>query len=318
MLARIILMLSLMTVTAARAAAPATAPSNLPDTALLFDYFRGNGEDGMHLAWSIDGLKWTPLNDDHGYFTPHVGSQGILRDPCVLPGPDGEFRVVWTTGWQGRDIGYAHSKDLIHWEDQRAIPVMADEPNAQNCWAPEVVYDAKKQQYIIFWATTIKGKFPETADAGGNGNNHRIYCTKTKDFQTFSKAELFFDPGFEVIDATMLPEKDRFLLFFKDETRVPNVMKHILIAESPSIEGPFQVMTDAFSPHWVEGPSAIKWKGWYFCYFDMYRAHKYGAMRSKDLQTWEDVTDQLQMPAAAKHGTVFKVSRDVARNLMQQ
>ena len=25
----------------------------------LFSYFKGNGEDGLHLAYSNDGLKWT-------------------------------------------------------------------------------------------------------------------------------------------------------------------------------------------------------------------------------------------------------------------
>ena len=32
----------------------------------LFSYFKGNGEDGLHLAYSNDGLKWTSLKND-GY-----------------------------------------------------------------------------------------------------------------------------------------------------------------------------------------------------------------------------------------------------------
>ena len=35
--------------------------------ALLFTSFRHNGEDGLHLAWSEDGLKWTALNDDKSF-----------------------------------------------------------------------------------------------------------------------------------------------------------------------------------------------------------------------------------------------------------
>jgi hypothetical protein len=50
----------------------------------------------------------------------------------------------------------------------------------------------------------------------------------------------------------------------------------------------------------------------------MYRAHNYGAMRSKDLKTWEDVTTQLALPSAAKHGTVFQVPKTVVENLMRQ
>src|SRR5262249_40768357 len=80
--------------------------------AYLFAYFKNNGEDGLHLAWSGDGLKWQALNNDMPFIAPAVGSQKLMRDPHVLQGPDGVFHMVWTTGWEGRDIGIAHSKDL--------------------------------------------------------------------------------------------------------------------------------------------------------------------------------------------------------------
>src|SRR5262245_33981799 len=79
----------------------------------LFAYFKSNGEDGLHLAYSHDGLKWKALNEDKPYLTPAVGGEKLMRDPCVIQGPDGVFHMVWTTGWRGREIGVAHSKDLI-------------------------------------------------------------------------------------------------------------------------------------------------------------------------------------------------------------
>jgi hypothetical protein len=36
------------------------------NTALLFSFFRGNGEDGLHLARSTDGLQWTKLQPPAG------------------------------------------------------------------------------------------------------------------------------------------------------------------------------------------------------------------------------------------------------------
>jgi len=33
----------------------------------LFSYFRGNGEDGLHLAASKDGLNWNALNNDESF-----------------------------------------------------------------------------------------------------------------------------------------------------------------------------------------------------------------------------------------------------------
>ena len=92
----------------------------------LFSYFIGNGEDGLHLAWSRDGYRWEALNEGRSFLAPKVGESKLMRDPCLLRGPDGTFHMVWTTSWNGKTIGYASSSDLVHWSEQQAIPVMAD------------------------------------------------------------------------------------------------------------------------------------------------------------------------------------------------
>src|SRR5262245_1608433 len=115
----------------------------------LFSSFRDNGQDGLHLAHSRDGLKWSALNSDKSFLTPTVGTR-LMRDPSIARGPDGMFHMVWTTGWWDRGIGVAHSKDLIAWSEQKSIPVMEHEPTAVNCWAPELFYDAATQQFLIF------------------------------------------------------------------------------------------------------------------------------------------------------------------------
>jgi beta-xylosidase len=89
--------------------------------------------------------------------------------------------MVWTVSWNDKGIGYASSPDLIHWSEQKFIPVMENEDSARNCWAPEITYDKKNKEYIIYWATTIAGKFPVDKTIE-NGYNHRIYSTRTKDF----------------------------------------------------------------------------------------------------------------------------------------
>src|ERR1700710_914243 len=98
------------------------------DEVYLYSYFVGNGEDGLHLATSDDGLKWTALRGGASFLQPVVGENKLMRDPCLLLGSDGVFRMVWTTSWSGITIGYASSKDLINWSEQRALPVMANEP----------------------------------------------------------------------------------------------------------------------------------------------------------------------------------------------
>ena len=285
----------------------------LPSTVYLFSSFRGNG-DGLHLAWSTDGLKWTALAGDRAFLQPAIGGK-LMRDPCILQDPEGRFHMVWTSGWYERVIGYASSKDLIHWSEQKAIPVMEHEPAARNCWAPELVYDSANKHYLIFWATTIPGRFPETDALGDNGLNHRMYCTTTRDFQTFTPARLFFDPGFSVIDATMVPAGGRYYLVFKDETLKP-VKKHLRVAVGGNAEGPFKDLSEPFTPSWVEGPTVLKTRAQYLVYYDMYTAKTYGAMRSVDLKKWEDVSAQVSLPKGTRHGTAFTISREVLTALM--
>jgi hypothetical protein len=307
------LILTLVLPIGAFTAGSQNADPALPSTVYLFSSFRGNG-DGLHLAWSADGLKWTALAEDRILLLPAVGGK-LMRDPFILRGPDGVFRMVWTSGWYERVIGYASSRDLIHWSDQKAIPVMEHEPAARNCWAPEIAYDPASRQYIIFWATTIPGRFPETDASGDNGLNHRMYCTTTKDFETFTPARLFFDPGYGVIDATMVQANGKYHLVFKEETVKP-VKKHLRVASGDSIEGPFKDISEPFTPSWVEGPSVLKIDARYIVYYDMYRAGKYGAMQSGDLRKWEDISAQLSLPTGTKHGTAFAVGRSVLTTLL--
>jgi len=275
-------------------------------TAYLFAYFVKNGEDGLHLAASADGYTFEALNEGKSFLTPQVGESKLMRDPCLLRGPDGIFRMVWTTAWEGKTIGYASSFDLIHWSEQKALPVMVQEPGTRNCWAPEIAYDDAKKQFLVFWATTVTGKFTETLVAEEKGYNHRIYSTTTKDFSTFTPTRLFYEPGFNVIDATLLQANQRFYLIVKDETRIP-IKKNLRIASSTDIEGPYTELSAPFTRDWVEGPTAIKVGDSYVVYFDCYREKHYGAVSSKDLRKWEDVTPKIKFPPGARHGTVIEV-----------
>ncbi len=97
------------------------------DTYYVFTSFRGNGEDGLHLALSRDGYHWKSLNQNQPFLRPEIGDQKLMRDPCLAQGPDGKFHLVWTTGWTAEKtkvIGYANSKDLVHWSAQHPIPLM--------------------------------------------------------------------------------------------------------------------------------------------------------------------------------------------------
>ena len=302
------------------AAVARTEPPGIPDKCYLFSFFRNPGTNGLDLAWSRDGLKWSELKAiGSSFLAPTVGGM-IMRDPCLRLGPDGIFRLVWTTSWSRPLVfGYASSRDLLHWSAPEAVPVFTNDPDAlahaRNVWAPELFYDEAAKQWLIFWATTIPGVYPTTDKTGDDGCNHRIYYTTTKDFRTFAPTKLFYNGGFNVIDATMLAARGKYYLIVKDETKTP-VAKHLRIAVGKSAEGPFAEAGPAISPDWVEGPSAIQIGDDYVIYFDRYEANNYGAIKSPDMEHWENITSQVEFPEGARHGTVIEVSGRIIADLM--
>lgn len=224
--------------------------------------------------------------------------------------------MVWTVSWGEKGIGYAHSKDLIHWSEQQYIPVMEHEPDARNSWAPEIYYDDRQGLYIIYWSTTIPGRFPATESTGDDGYNHRMYYTTTKNFEDFSPTKLLYDQGFNVIDGTIIREDRKYYMFLKDETRYPPE-KNIRIAHSEHLEGPYSRPSAPITgDYWAEGPTAIKINKQWIVYFDKYQNHKMGAVASEDLKSWKDISEKIHFPEGTRHGTVFPAPRKVLRKLL--
>ena len=287
----------------------------------LFAYFTENGQDGLHFARSTDGYKWDKVAGGRSFLTPVVGNSKLMRDPCIVRGPDGTFHMVWTSGWNENNIGYASSKDLVNWSPQQQVPVMAHEPGSLNAWAPEIVYDDKRGEFLIFWASTIPGRFPATDGSSEDKYNHRMYATTTRDFKTYTPTKLFYDPGFSVIDATFVNFKGKNHLLVKDETRNPP-KKHLQVADAPDLQGPFGKLGAPITPPklWVEGPTALQIGDDVVLYYDAYITKHYGAMRSRDLVHWEDVSDKMQFPDEGtkkrmRHGTVIAVPEEVVAGL---
>jgi beta-xylosidase len=281
--------------------------------AYLFTYFTKNGEDGLHLAASADGYHWDKLNGGNSYLVPKVGKSKLMRDPCIVRGPDGTYHMVWTSGWNENNIGYASSKDLVHWSEQKELPIMAHEAGVLNAWAPEIVYDEPHGEFVIFWASTVPGKFPLTDGSSEDKYNHRMYSTTTKDFVTFTPTKLFYDPGFSVIDATVLRANGKNWLLVKDETRHPP-RKYLQLAAAEDLRGPFGKLSAPITKPglWVEGPTALQVGADVIVYYDAYTSKHYGALRSRDLVNWEDVTKQMQFPDEGtplrmRHGTAIAV-----------
>jgi beta-xylosidase len=286
------------------------AQQPLKNKVLIFASFRNNGADGLHLAYSNDGYKWLALKNDSSFLTPAVSKDKLMRDPCIIKGADGLFHMVWTISWKEKGIGYARSKDLVHWSEQLFIPVMEHEPEALNCWAPEIIYDEAGHNYMIYWSTTIPGRFA-FGDSSGDGNyNHRVYYVTTTDFKTYTTAKLLYDQRFNVIDATIQKDGNRYVLFLKDETLKPLAQKNIRIATSDLLtRGYGNASAPITGNYQAEGPSVIKLDKKWIVYFDKYTEGKYGAVISDDLSSWKDISDEISFPKGTRHGSVFSISK---------
>lgn len=280
----------------------------------LFTYFMGNGETGVYFAISDDGYHYRPLNGGKPWIPPQHEGQ-LMRDPHIVRAPGGGFHLVWTWAWQGRVFGHAHSSDLVNWGEHKQQEVFRGTEGVKNIWAPELAWDRPAKEWLVIWSTTIAGRFPESAASLDNGNNHRIYALSTKDFKTFSEPWLFFDPGYPVIDATLIATPAGFDMYFKDERSNP-LRKRILRATGPSARGPWTTQGETFTEEWSEGPSVLQIGRQTVVFYDHYRQPQgYRAMRSKDRKIWEDAQSLISIPAKARHGSFLRITAEEAARL---
>ncbi len=279
-------------------------------TVYLFTSFHNADQKFLRFLYSFDGYHWT--NVPGTFLEAKVGTKMQFRDPSLLRGPDGVFHLVWTAGWHGdQGFGCASSTDLIHWSDQQLVPVMTNEPATVNVWAPELFYDAPRQQFIITWASTIPGRFPDYLEK--HDNNHRLYYTTTRDFKTFTPGKLFLDPGFSVIDPFILRDGQRYVLICKDNSR-RELNLRVAFASDPL--GPWHDMSEPFTYQFTEGSCVLKIGDDWLIYFDAYRKKIYGAVKTRDFKNFTDVTDEVSFPVDHKHGTAVRVPRDILQGLL--
>ena len=297
-----------------------TPPASISSNSLwLFAGFKGNGEEGVYYAISPDGYNWTIANQDRPVFHQTEPNE-LMRDPFLQRGPDDSFHLVWTWSWNSpTTIGHSTSTDLVHWTPHQQLNVLANEPGAINAWAPALYYEPDHKRWLIFWSSTIPGRFPGD-NSGDNGLNHRIFYTTTSDFINLTPAKVFFDPGYSVIDATLVHTGSNYHLIFKDERKTP-LKKVLQVASGPSMEGPWSNITPPISEPWSEGAAIIPVKDGYLAYYDHYRdPQHYGALFSTDLKTWTEATNRIAFPAKLRHGSFLRITQaeyDRINNLQQ-
>ena len=281
------------------------------DDILLLSFFRDNGQAGIYLAASDDGLHFTPLNNDQPVMKPGPWpKQSLTRDPSMVY-HDGKFHAVWTTSWGGNCFGYAESKDLVHWSEPVQVVPFAGAQQPLATWAPEICWDPVQHNYMIFWSSEMVAK-----------QGKRIYITRTADGKNFSEAKPFLDPGFACIDGMMVFEESaadkRWVLVFKNEEPPKKGGKNLHLATAPTdFSQPWTIYPEpVIGPgskvrpeSMCEAPSLLKTKTGWNLYCDSPLIKTYAMASSTDLTNWTDHTTELQLPEHPRHGTVFRAPR---------
>ncbi|MEU0176635.1 family 43 glycosylhydrolase [Streptomyces massasporeus] len=321
-------------------APPSTADPGAPPVkhskyaGYLFAYFTGEGTaDGEQIRYALsrgnDPLHWRELNAGKPVLTSTTGEKG-LRDPFVIRSPKGDkFYLIATDlrmyqnssgSWDqvqrhgSKSIMVWESTDLVHWTDQRLVKVSPD--SAGNTWAPEAYWDDELDAYVVFWASKLYAD--DDPDHKGDTYNKMLYAT-TKDFRTFSEPKVWNDPGYSVIDSTVVKYEDEYYRYTKDE-RDPGsagpCSKFITGEKSTSLTSTtYDFVADCIGKGAMdrgEGPTVFKSnteKKWYL-FIDEYGGRGYVPFETTDLASgkWTPSTN-YQLPASPRHGTVLPVTQ---------
>lgn len=281
------------------------------DGPFLFTSFHDADQHFLRYLYSHDGYYWT--NVPGTFLAANVGAKKQFRDPSIARGPDGVFHLVWTAGWHGdQGFGCASSRDLVHWSAQQFVPVMTNEPTTENVWAPELFYDSPAGDFLVVWASTIPGRYPDGLEK--HDNNQRLFYTRTRDFQTFAPEREFYDGGFSVIDPFIVQAPGQYVLLCKDNTR-PQL--DLRVAFGPSATGPWTNLSAPFTEKFTEGPCALRVGPDWLIYFDVYRQKRFGAVKTRDFKTFTDISAQVTFPPDHKHGTAIRITQSLLDHLLQ-
>lgn len=190
-------------------------------------YFKGeNLADGEQIMFATSNgntaLDWTGLTGGQPSLISQLGDQG-LRDPHIVRSPDGDTYYMIATdlnwydqgGYNINDTQYIEvfeSNDLVNWTPQRHVKVAPDD--AGNAFAPESLWVEEIGAYVVFWAQSL---WDDPVNRTGQGNA-QMWASTTRDFQTFTEAEVWQDPApLSRIDTTAIKVGDQYYRFTKNE-----------------------------------------------------------------------------------------------------
>jgi hypothetical protein len=290
--------------------------------AYLFAYFTGNAkqDEALHFAISDDGLRYRALHANKPVLdSAKISSTGGVRDPHILRSADGNtFYMVATDmvsgeGWESnRAMVLLKSYDLITWTST-VINIQqrfAGNEALQRVWAPQTIYDAQKNKYIIYWSMK-HGTGPD-----------KIYFSYANesftDLETIPQ-QLFHHPHNQAcIYADIVLKDDRYYLFFKIHEATP----HIAVAVSDTLTEGYAMrntqVEQTSSP--AEGPCVFRLNNGegYILMYDLYMHGRYQFTKSNDLENFTVIDKDVSMDFQPRHGSVMPITEAEKKKLLMQ
>jgi len=309
----------------------------------LMVYFKDDTH-GLYMALSKDGYTFTDINNAKPIIAGDtIAEQKGIRDPYIYTAPNGMFYMALTdlhiyaqkegyrtTEWErdGKQYGWGNNRglvlmkspDLIHWSHcvlhvDQAFPELADIGCA---WAPELVYDDKKQKTMIYFTMRF-----------GKQKDKVYYSYMNDDFtklETTPKLLFEYPKDVAYIDADITKVGNKYHLFYVPHDGTAGIKQMV----SDSVNSGYQYDDKWYDPEKVgcEAPTIYKRIGenkWVLIY-DIYRInpHNFGFSETSDFVNFKDLGhfNEGVMKAtnfsSPKHPAVIQITKKEAQKLAKK
>ena len=295
----------------------------------LFTHFKEKiTPDGEQVYFGIsrDGFNWEEVNGGNPILTAELGEKGcrdieiirmhtggfviVTTDLCVANRYDENLNLDWkninSTG--SKCLRMWKTDDLVNFSEERLVHFGRNDFGCM--WAPEVFYDEESGEYLIHWGSTV---------AETDFKHMSIYCSTTKDFETFSEPKLFFTKDNEILDSHIRKFGDTYHLFYKNSENPPMNMH----ATSKNLFGPYEhdaefekyMHENVQNPGCYEGPTSCVLQDGRWCLFlDFFGCEKskmgYVPFVSEEpgKAVFERKTEGFSFPYGFKHGGIIEIT----------
>ncbi len=284
--------------------------------------------EAVYFGKSKDGLNWETVNGGNPVLMSNLGERGcrdieivrlhtggfaiITTDLCIVHRMDEKYQVNWkhVNSRGSKALCIWKTDDLVNFSEQRLQYFGRDDFGCM--WAPEVFFDEEKEEYLIHWGSTV---------AETEYKHMSIYCSVTKDFETFSEPKLFFTKDNEILDSHITKVGDTYHLFYKNSDNPPMNMH----ATSKNLYGPYDhdeafqeyMESEIKNPGSYEGPTTYTLPDGRWCLMlDFFGCEKekmgyvpFVSEKEGD-SSFIRLTEGYSFPYGFKHGKVIEITAE--------